>query len=235
MERSLPVSLENEGSPVGGIAETVLAREGEAGLAERRGGPQAFRPHSAVELRHESGRRPVVDPPEARDHPRRSGVEEAAGEPEESFAADLLTQGRLAAGEHHEVGRQVEVVDVAQAEEPFAGMAGRVDAREGEARELRPLRVEDAVGGEVDVAEVPQASREDEVAVGREVEPGGDRVRRGQGGDRLRFLPREAEPAQARESLRGHGRSLDRKSTRLNSSHANISYAVFCLKKKKKT
>src|SRR3712207_7003718 len=28
---------------------------------------------------------------------------------------------------------------------------------------------------------------------------------------------------------------LDRKSTRLNSSHANISYAVFCLKKKKHT
>src|SRR3712207_6883814 len=29
------------------------------------------------------------------------------------------------------------------------------------------------------------------------------------------------------------GLSGDRKSTRLNSSHANISYAVFCLKKKK--
>src|SRR3712207_8131058 len=29
-------------------------------------------------------------------------------------------------------------------------------------------------------------------------------------------------------------RPRDRKSTRLNSSHANISYAVFCLKKKKK-
>src|SRR3712207_8416147 len=29
-------------------------------------------------------------------------------------------------------------------------------------------------------------------------------------------------------------KSRDRKSTRLNSSHANISYAVFCLKKKKK-
>src|SRR3712207_8999001 len=28
-------------------------------------------------------------------------------------------------------------------------------------------------------------------------------------------------------------KTLDRKSTRLNSSHANISYAVFCLKKKK--
>src|SRR3712207_7771359 len=30
-----------------------------------------------------------------------------------------------------------------------------------------------------------------------------------------------------------HDRLLDRKSTRLNSSHANISYAVFCLKKNK--
>src|SRR3712207_7269961 len=30
------------------------------------------------------------------------------------------------------------------------------------------------------------------------------------------------------------GGGRDRKSTRLNSSHANISYAVFCLKKKKK-
>src|SRR5258707_6395874 len=29
--------------------------------------------------------------------------------------------------------------------------------------------------------------------------------------------------------------SLDRKSTRLNSSHANISYAVFCLRKKEHT
>src|SRR3712207_8497848 len=33
--------------------------------------------------------------------------------------------------------------------------------------------------------------------------------------------------------LVGLARVADRKSTRLNSSHANISYAVFCLKKKK--
>src|SRR3712207_6993679 len=32
--------------------------------------------------------------------------------------------------------------------------------------------------------------------------------------------------------IRPLGGALDRKSTRLNSSHANISYAVFCLKKK---
>src|SRR3712207_7070179 len=36
------------------------------------------------------------------------------------------------------------------------------------------------------------------------------------------------------DKLGGHGGAgPDRKSTRLNSSHANISYAVFCLKKKK--
>src|SRR3712207_7490760 len=33
--------------------------------------------------------------------------------------------------------------------------------------------------------------------------------------------------------IREPPQALDRKSTRLNSSHANISYAVFCLKKKK--
>src|SRR5262245_62825145 len=36
-------------------------------------------------------------------------------------------------------------------------------------------------------------------------------------------------------ALRGQERKPDRKSTRLNSSHLGISYAVFCLKKKKKT
>src|SRR3712207_8340242 len=34
--------------------------------------------------------------------------------------------------------------------------------------------------------------------------------------------------------LPGSTHKKDRKSTRLNSSHANISYAVFCLKKKKR-
>src|SRR5690625_3860532 len=41
---------------------------------------------------------------------------------------------------------------------------------------------------------------------------------------------RWAEPGSA---TRSRSRNLDRKSTRLNSSHVAISYAVFCLKKKK--
>src|SRR3712207_7570343 len=44
-------------------------------------------------------------------------------------------------------------------------------------------------------------------------------------------VPADARPLP--EHLRRGLAVLDRKSTRLNSSHANISYAVFCLKKKK--
>src|SRR3712207_8320788 len=40
--------------------------------------------------------------------------------------------------------------------------------------------------------------------------------------------------SKAFEALDTGGQERDRKSTRLNSSHANISYAVFCLKKNKK-
>src|SRR5437899_8847311 len=44
---------------------------------------------------------------------------------------------------------------------------------------------------------------------------------------------RASRPSQAAGSPRGRV-TRDRKSTRLNSSHLGISYAVFCLKKKKK-
>src|SRR5256886_13703441 len=54
-------------------------------------------------------------------------------------------------------------------------------------------------------------------------------------------IPQEARrlvrtsPAVARQIAPGDGvTELDRKSTRLNSSHSQISYAVFCLKKKNK-
>src|SRR2546427_13140492 len=43
------------------------------------------------------------------------------------------------------------------------------------------------------------------------------------------------EGAQQGRRGRGGRRHADRKSTRLNSSHSQISYAVFCLKKKKNT
>src|SRR5690348_18113412 len=46
---------------------------------------------------------------------------------------------------------------------------------------------------------------------------------------------RAAQPAELMQQNRETIGLLDRKSTRLNSSHPSISYAVFCLKKKKKS
>src|SRR3712207_9028740 len=69
---------------------------------------------------------------------------------------------------------------------------------------------------------------------------GGHRCRVGVPPTQRRRGARTGRPARARGRTRRRRRprrrtTEDRKSTRLNSSHANISYAVFCLKKKKTT
>src|SRR3712207_7235500 len=66
----------------------------------------------------------------------------------------------------------------------------------------------------------------------REHERGGDDVRRQPEFQELVEVDERVHAPQGDGGLDGF--EEDRKSTRLNSSHANISYAVFCLKKKKK-
>src|SRR3712207_9417810 len=51
----------------------------------------------------------------------------------------------------------------------------------------------------------------------------------------LRFDPKGCAPTGDARHAATDADAGDRKSTRLNSSHANISYAVFCLKKKIRT
>src|SRR3712207_7621417 len=69
---------------------------------------------------------------------------------------------------------------------------------------------------------------------------GAEAAGRGRDGSQLAYRrrPRGAVGRAAQIGSVGARRPVlhrDRKSTRLNSSHANISYAVFCLKKKKHT
>src|SRR3712207_7346554 len=75
----------------------------------------------------------------------------------------------------------------------------------------------------------------EDTAVHRHLGEQADRSVEGAGrrGHRPRAPYGSADPDQA-VRVAADDEHEDRKSTRLNSSHANISYAVFCLKKKKK-
>src|SRR5207302_10479610 len=59
--------------------------------------------------------------------------------------------------------------------------------------------------------------------------------RRGHRGALRRVGPDQAAARRVEDEVPVVVARVDRKSTRLNSSHVKISYAVFCLKKKKKT
>src|SRR5690349_22544051 len=77
----------------------------------------------------------------------------------------------------------------------------------------------------------PRPARADR-AVGPEPEPARARVRPAAG--RARAVRRRGRAGDEGGGAVPRPDAEDRKSTRLNSSHVEISYAVFCLKKKKK-
>src|SRR2546430_1421893 len=92
-------------------------------------------------------------------------------------------------------------------------------------RELRQAdRVEELEGAPAELAEDPLPAPEGEPVTPRALEREPHVLQHGEVREDRRDLerPDEAEPRE------------DRKSTRLNSSHSQISYAVFCLKKKKR-
>src|SRR5690606_41240605 len=96
--------------------------------------------------------------------------------------------------------------------------------------DISTLSLHDALPISSHRPDVIEAGREREDAVAGDPAPGRfesrDSVCRGRQADRPAGVRAEGGEAES-------GR--DRKSTRLNSSHVKISYAVFCLKKKKKT
>src|SRR5438034_8107981 len=122
---------------------------------------------------------------------------------------------------------------------PSGGLAGSWDPRAPRRRErarrrrIPPRAGETRVraGGPLHPGSRPRTSR------GGEGAPSGvsRRRRRGLAVPRLLREQGEAGDDRVRGPRGGDQPRRDRKSTRLNSSHTVISYAVFCLKKKKKT
>src|SRR3712207_7922598 len=90
--------------------------------------------------------------------------------------------------------------------------------------EIYTLSLHDALpifGGSAELVLIAEARGDADVVVGHV-------------GEQDLLLLQRALPDQPLAELEeGEDPAQDRKSTRLNSSHANISYAVFCLKKKK--
>src|SRR2546426_11168718 len=130
------------------------------------------------------------------------------------------------------------------ATDPDGRQVLRVHLEPGHRRELRPEILDDLVGRRPLVARLEP--HEDATGVRHDVDGrGADRrhdlvdvglLQHDRGRRPLLLLHRVERDVlgrlREREDLAGV--SLDRKSTRLNSSHLVISYAVFCLKKKKK-
>src|SRR6266511_4991109 len=119
------------------------------------------------------------------------------------------------------------VLDREPAHRAEAGEDQRVHARLGAAREDR-IRVAalDQLGALSHRVRAGRARRDDRVVRAADPERDGDLAARG--------VDEDVRQEERRHAVQAALAQEDRKSTRLNSSHVKISYAVFCLKKKKK-
>src|SRR5438067_3633748 len=128
----------------------------------------------------------------------------------------VITQRKTAAKDGYEAAQigLVEFVKQSRLTQPMKGHFGKHD--------LPPMRMLREVAVEVAAAGAAKAEGQEASA-----EKDGNKV-----GDKVLVDIFEDEKF-VDVTGTSKGRGLDRKSTRLNSSHVSISYAVFCLKKKK--
>src|SRR2546430_2647869 len=91
--------------------------------------------HTRVEPLHQLRRSAVIDLPQRRDDARGAGVEEAAGEPDQSFALDFSPERGLACAQHHKLRREPQIINVVEAKESIPRLPGAVEPRQYHARE----------------------------------------------------------------------------------------------------
>ena len=173
--------MEGEGGPV--VGRFAFFPELELGLSEGRGMTFFGLPEGFVKLLHEFGGAVVVYVPEGACNAECACIHESACHPDRAFTGDVVTESGLAGAEDDEFGGEVEVEEFGETQVGFSIDSLGVVAGEDDAGECRFCAVEEAVGGEVDVAILADVFGGDPVVVGLESEGGGP----------IAFLGNEAE------------------------------------------
>ena len=137
-------------------------------VTQGRRGRHPLLQHVRVEALHQLGGRLVVNLPQARHDARRARVHEAARKSHQTFAAHVIAERRAARAQHHQIYRGAQVIDVGQSDDAAHRAAVTVYERKQQVRKLRPPRVEQAVGGEVQDAVLPQIELSEVIARGVE-------------------------------------------------------------------
>jgi len=127
MTRLFPLPLYLESGPVIRVAPALLLPHFDLGGAQSSRRREAIGFHRRIEGAHQRGGSRVGDFPQAGHHPAGAGIHEPPRQPNQTFAADLLTQTGLTSAQHDQVGRQVQVVDVLQFEKTVLWAAFLVD------------------------------------------------------------------------------------------------------------
>src|SRR5713101_7607675 len=98
-----------------------------------------------IQARHQLRSRFVVNAPEAYHHASRARVQESASQADQPFASDLFAEPSLTRAQHHEIGRQLQVVDLVRAKKTILRRALLVDQRQHYAGQFRIQAVKKAM------------------------------------------------------------------------------------------
>src|SRR5262249_50223954 len=113
-QQSLPLPVQYKSGPEVGRRPAFLSGHFKLSRSQSRPWRQTVFEHPLIKKLHQFRRRQIVDFPQTCDHARRASIHKSARQPDQSLALDLFAQSRLARAEHHQIGIELEVVDLMQ-------------------------------------------------------------------------------------------------------------------------
>jgi hypothetical protein len=119
--------LQGESGPVVRRPPSRLGAHRELGAAQGGRDAAAFHQESAVEAPHQLGGALVADAPQAGQHAARTGVEKTCAQADQPLAGDRLAEGGGTAAQGHQLGLEIEVVDLVQAQDAVLRLAMSID------------------------------------------------------------------------------------------------------------